>query len=614
MEEIPAYTRDDYLTSTEPFEYLYAHKENKFELKQLLGRMSAQAQTVGVRNLAALFKAYLETVSGSVAPGLNRTDFTGQALELDCGGWTATDTGIYGTDKMGFEVVACYHPIMPVQRLVNVDTREHKVMLAYRLSRRWDIVIVDRNVISDSRSIIGLSKYGIMVNSETGKALVRYLADVEQLNYDLIPEVSSVGRLGWIEEYGFSPYEEELVFDGEETYRTRFESIQEHGSREAWLDCARAVRSGKTPGNVIARIVLAASFASVLVGPCRCLPFFVHLWGGSETGKSLSLVLAASVWANPEIGVYIQTFNATEVGKELGAAFCNSLPLIIDELQLVKDNRKDFDRMIYQLSEGVGRARGRKQGGLQKTPTWRNCVITTGEFPIISANSGEGAVNRTIEVDCHDTKLFDEPKKTATSLYANYGFAGREFVDHLMEDGVIERVQKLQEDLQKAIKTGDTMDKQTASAALILAADRLSEEWIFQDGVLLQPDDIRPYLVSKETVNQNARALQYLYDFININQSRFSPGADAHQGEVWGDLDDDYAYIIRSKFDQILQDEGYNASAFLGWAKNNNLILPGKDGKMTRTKRINGRVSRCIWLKMDNYLNDFEENVEELLP
>ena len=602
------------MTSTEPFEYLYAHKENKFELKQLLGRMSAQAQTVGVRNLAALFKAYLETVSGSVAPGFNRTDFTGQALELDCGGWTATDTGIYGTDKMGFEVVACYHPIMPVQRLVNVDTREHKVMLAYRLSRRWDIVIVDRNVISDSRSIIGLSKYGIMVNSETGKALVRYLADVEQLNYDLIPEVSSVGRLGWIEEYGFSPYEEELVFDGEETYRTRFESIQEHGSREAWLDCARAVRSGKTPGNVIARIVLAASFASVLVGPCRCLPFFVHLWGGSETGKSLSLVLAASVWANPEIGVYIQTFNATEVGKELGAAFCNSLPLIIDELQLVKDNRKDFDRMIYQLSEGVGRARGRKQGGLQKTPTWRNCVITTGEFPIISANSGEGAVNRTIEVDCHDTKLFDEPKKTATSLYANYGFAGREFVDHLMEDGVIERVQKLQEDLQKAIKTGDTMDKQTASAALILAADRLSEEWIFQDGVLLQPDDIRPYLVSKETVNQNARALQYLYDFININQSRFSPGADAHQGEVWGDLDDDYAYIIRSKFDQILQDEGYNASAFLGWAKNNNLILPGKDGKMTRTKRINGRVSRCIWLKMDNYLNDFEENVEELLP
>ena len=143
-------------------------------------------------------------------------------------------------------------------------------------------------------------------------------------------------------------------------------------------------------------------------------------------------------------------------------------------------------------------------------------------------------------MDCHDTKLFDEPKKTATCLYANYGFAGREFVEHLMEDGVIERVQKLQEGLQEALKTGDTMDKQTASAALILAADRLAEEWIFQDSVLLQPDDIRPYLVSKETVNQNARALQYLYDFININQGRFSMDADK-QSEVGGDLDDDYA-------------------------------------------------------------------------
>lgn len=614
MGDVPVYTRDDYLTTTKPFEYLYAHKDNKFELKQLLGVMSAQAQTVGIRNLAALFKAYMETVSGTTTPGFNRTDFTGQELELDCGSWNASDTGIYGTDKLGFEIVACYHPIMPVQRLVNVDTKVHKVMLAYRLGRRWETVIEDRNVVSDSRSVISLSKYGIMVNSETSKALVRYLADMEQLNYDLIPEVSSVGRLGWIDGYGFSPYEENLVFDGEEEYRTRFESIQERGSREKWLECVRSVRAGRTPGNVIARIVLAASFASVLVKSCNCLPFFVHLWGGTETGKTVGLLLAASVWADPEIGKYIQTFNATEVGKELGAAFCNSMPLIIDELQIIKDNRKDFDRMIYQLSEGVGRSRGRKQGGLQKTPTWRNCILTTGEFPIISPNSGAGAVNRTIEIDCHAEHLFDDPKQVVTTLYSNYGFAGREFVEHLMEEGAQERVQSLQEAMQDSLKTGDTMDKQTASAALILAADRLAEEWIFQDGILLQPEDISKYLVSKEAVNQNARALQYLYDFININQARFSPEADTHQGEIWGDLDDDYAYIIRSKFDQILQDEGYNASAFLGWVKNTGNIICGKDGRPTIVKRINGRPCRLVCLKLQENENILGEYEEELLP
>ena len=614
MGDVPAFTHDDYLKTTKPFEYLYEHRENKFELKQLLGIMSDQAKNVGIKNLATLFKAYMETVSGTVTPGFNRTDFYGQEIELDCGGWTASDTGIYGTDKMGFEVVACYHPIMPVQRLVNIDTGIHKVKLAFSLGKRWNTIIEDRSVISDSRSIIGLSKYGIMVNSETGKALVRYLADVEQMNYDLIPEVSSVGRLGWIDDYGFSPYVDDLVFDGEEEYRTRFESIQERGSREKWLECVRAVRAGKTPGNVIARIVLAASFASVLVKPCNCLPFFVHLWGGTETGKTVGLLLAASVWADPEIGKYIQTFNATEVGKELGVAFCNSMPLIIDELQLIKDNRKDFDRMIYQLSEGVGRARGRKQGGLQKTPTWRNCILTTGEFPIISPNSGAGAVNRTIEIDCHAEHLFDDPKQVATNLYGNFGFAGREFVEHLMEEGAQERVQSLQEAMQDSLKTGDTMDKQTASAALILAADRLAEEWIFQDGILLQPDDIRPYLVSKDTVNQNGRALQFLYDFININQARFSPDADAHQGEVWGDLDEEYAYIIRSKFDQILQDEGYNASAFLGWAKNTGNIVCGKDGRPTVVKKLNGHACRYVCLKLQENEQNLGEYDDCLLP
>lgn len=605
MGDVPIYTRDDYLTTTKPFEYLYAHKDNKFELKQLLGVMSAQAQSVGIRNLVTLFKAYMETVNGTTTPGFNRTDFTGQELELDCGNWAASDTGIYGTDKLGFEVVACYHPIMPVQRLVNVDTKVHKVMLAYRLGKRWETVIEDRNVVSDSRSVISLSKYGIMVNSETSKALVRYLADVEQLNYDLIPEVSSVGRLGWIDGYGFSPYVDDLVFDGEEEYRTRFESIQERGSRDVWLDTVKAVRAGKTPGNVIARIVLAASFASVLVKPCNCLPFFVHLWGGTETGKTVSLLLAASVWGNPEVGKYIQTFNATEVGKELGAAFCNSLPLIIDELQLVKDNRKDFDKMIYQLSEGVGRARGKKTGGLQKTPTWRNCVLTTGEHPIISPSSGAGAINRTLEIDCHDIHLFDDPKWVAVTLYNNYGFAGREFVERLMDDKAIEDARSLQAAMQDDLKTDDTMDKQTASAALILAADRMIERQFFQDGILLQPSDIAPYLVSKQTVNQNARALQYIYDQVNINAGRFSPELSSN-GEVWGDQDDQYIYIIKSKFDQLLQDEGYNASAFIGWAKNQGILCCGTDGRPTKVKKILGKSARCVWIKCQNYANQEE--------
>jgi uncharacterized protein (DUF927 family) len=359
---------------------------------------------------------------------------------------------------------------------------------------------------------------------------------------------------------------------------------------------------------VIARIVLAASFASVLVKPCNCLPFFVHLYGGTESGKTVSLLLAASVWANPEIGKYIQTFNATDVGKELGAYFCNSLPLIIDELQLVKNNRTDFDKMIYQLSEGVGRTRGKKSGGLQATPTWRNCIITTGEFPIISQNSGAGAMNRTIEIDCHDTKLFDDPKSVAVALYGNFGFAGKEFVERLDED-TLEHVRAMQDGFQEQLKTEDTMDKQTASAALILTADALIEEWIFQDGIRLEPSDLTPYLVSKNTVNQNVRALQFLSDFISINQAKFHP-ENSTVNEIWGDMDDNYVYFIRSKLEQVLQDEGYNAVTFLSWAKNNEGVTIGSDGKTTKLRRIMGKPTRCVWLKC-SILNGLSDSIDD---
>ena len=84
-----------------------------------------------------------------------------------------------------------------------------------------------------------------------------------------------------------------------------------------------------------AKIILAASFASVLLEPLGCLPFFVHLWGvDSGTGKTVALMVAASVWGDPAIGNYVKTFDGTVVGLEKTAAFLNELPLCLDELQL----------------------------------------------------------------------------------------------------------------------------------------------------------------------------------------------------------------------------------------------------------------------------------------
>ncbi len=616
--EIPEFEKEDYMTSTAPYEWLYRRRGNRFEHKQLCGRMADAAVQVGVRNFVSLYKEYTLSIQGDSGGAENQTDFSDQELGLWCGDWTADDGGIYSADRNGFEICACPHPIMPVRRLVNIDTGLEKLELAYQRGGVWKKHIFDKSTISDARSIIKLSDFGVSVNSDTAKYLVKYLGELESLNYERLPSANSVGRLGWIDGFGFSPYVENLVFDGRDEFRDRFGCVHTRGSFEAWLDLCRAIRGCE---GVPTRIVLAAAFASVLVKPCGCLPFLLHLWGGSEVGKTVGLMLAASVWADPELGRYIQSFNGTSVGKELGAAFYNSLPLLLDELQIIDGstaNRLKFQQMIYELAEGIGRTRGRKSGGLQKTGSWRNCIISTGENPLIDANTAAGAANRTIEIHCQDVKLFaNSPygggKEIARILSRNFGYAGKLFVERLQEPGNMERAIDLHSMYtEKILSNGDVTDKQAASAALLLAADALADEFIFQDGIRLSAEELIPYLITKTRMDQNLRALEFLYDQIAINAVHFDPERALDRSvELWGKADADYIYIIKAKFDRLLNENGYNAGAFLGWARKNWVIRPGKDGKNTVTCRIGGKPARCVWLSTASMPAEAGEETDE---
>ena len=74
-------------------------------------------------------------------------------------------------------------------------------------------------MIASANKIVSLSDCGIAVTSENAKSIVRYLSDVENLNYSRLPEKACVGRCGWIGNHGFAPYIDGLVFDGEESYK-----------------------------------------------------------------------------------------------------------------------------------------------------------------------------------------------------------------------------------------------------------------------------------------------------------------------------------------------------------------------------------------------------------
>ena len=609
--EIPQYEADDYYNSSAPYEWLYQFKSDKFKLKQMTQKMKDKAGAVGVKCFIALFNSYCEMQAQRSGEMLaNSTQFDGQDMELFSGEYICDETGVFVHDKFGYEQTICRHPIMPVQRLCNVDSGEERLKLAYKKGRFWRSIVVEKSALASSSGILQLAANGIMVNSENAKPLSTYLLEMEQLNYDLIPEQKSVGRLGWISDHGFSPYVDDLVFDGETNFKHIFSAVKSSGSREAWVNVMRNLRSEKSPG----RLFLAASFASVILEPCGLLPFFLHAWGGTETGKTVGLMIAASVWACPKIGEYVTTFNSTIVGQEMTASFLNSLPMCIDELQIQSSSGvRDFDRIIYQLTEGVGRTRGAKTGGLQRMNTWRNCIITNGEHPISNSSSGGGAVNRVIEFEC-DEKVYSDLVGICSVISQNYGFAGREFVEFLQQDGMFEAVNAIQKEYYRELLKSDSTDKQAASASAILAADAIATELIFKDGNNLTVADLEKIMTKKAEVNVNQRALEYVYELAERNPNRFKANEFGdYQGEVWGKKEDDCIYFIKSVFDREMANAGFNSTAFLAWAKRMGYI-DSDPGRRTKKAWILGGSVNTVCVKKDNSTIEIPKIDDEEMP
>lgn len=601
------YEKEDFMTPT-PYEDLYKLHGQPFVHATQMEALAAYAASKGFKGFKTMYRNYVQSLKAQSNTVYidNVTCFTGQPLELNAGDWEAGDDGIY--KKISFNtVVACPHPIMPIERLVNIDTGEEKLKLAYRKGAIWRRIIVSKTMLANSNKVTELAGCGIAVTSQNARDFVSFISDLENLNYEIIPERKSIGRCGYIEDEGFSPYVEGLIFDGDANFKAMFDSIRSRGSIERWLDVAREARGM----SLTARILLAASFASPLLEPLNCLPFFVHLWGvDSGTGKTVALMVAASVWGDPTVGSYVKTFDGTTVGLEKTAAFLNNLPLCLDELQLAKDlkGRTNFD--VYKLAQGVGRTRGNRSGGVDLTPTWRNCILTTGESPLTGQAAGAGAVNRVIDIECRSAQaVIKDGMRISGQVKRNYGFAGRVFVEELYQPGVVERVSERYRQLFQALNDMDTTEKQAMAAAAIILADELACAWIFQGTERpLTVEQISEFLASRAAVSAGDRGYRYLCDWVSQNSNRLCGRSDSV--EVLGALDGNRAYIIRSVFERVLQEAGYSTAAMISYLKQEHLIET-RGRASTKGKRINGIPTECFCLLLPSVELD-DENIDEL--
>ncbi len=590
-EPLKEYSKEEFNTEA-PYEFLYSFRDDGFKYMQLFNNLSANADKVGFRRFGTMVKAYFAQHGDKKSMNSvvnNVTNFKDQPMELYTGDWIANDEGIVRrNDNQGIDI-ACTHPIIPVQRLVNIEDGSVRLRVMFRRDYgKWESVVAEKKTLFTANGIKDLANMDISVSDKNASYLVEYLQNIDDLNHNVIPKVQSVSHLGWTKNGLFCPYMGGLEFDGQDSFKNIFQAVHSEGTLEAWVCEVKKVRNTQSP----ARIALAASFASVILKTIGKLNFIVHFWGGSGTGKTVAQLLAASVWADPNDDAnFMQTFNGTVVGLEQQAGFVNNLPLILDEFQLVKD-KKSFEQAVYMLCEGIGKTRGAKTGGLQNTLTWKNCTITSGESPITHNASGGGAMNRIIEIECREN-LFEDVHGFLDAIRANYGHAGRIYMGFLSSEEAREKAKRYYNQFYQGLGTTST-EKQTMAAAAILTADALATEWIFCDGRALTVADIEKYLHTKENVDVGARGFEYIQDFCASNQAKFENGADPCYGVIKGDE----ARIIRSVFEKVCEDGGFNPKALLSWLDQSGRLTKDSKGNLYNPSKVCGRSVRCACINI----------------
>ena len=248
------FTKEEFNTEA-PYRLLFEKKDDGFAYLQLYNDLNANAERVGFKRFGTMAKAYMkqheEHRSGLSSVVNNLTNFKDQPIELLTGDWLANDDGILRrNDNQGMDV-ACVHPILPVQRLVNIDDGTVRLRIMFRRDfRGWREVIANKSTLFSSREIKKLADKDISVSDKNAAFLVEYLQDLEDLNHNIIPEAQSVSHLGWTSNGMFSPYMENLEFDGQENFRKISGIVQEnHRIRVVKCLCLRESPGEERTGN-----------------------------------------------------------------------------------------------------------------------------------------------------------------------------------------------------------------------------------------------------------------------------------------------------------------------------------------------------------------------------
>jgi uncharacterized protein (DUF927 family) len=267
------------------------------------------------------------------------------------------------------------------------------------------------------------------------------------------------------------------------------------GTLHDWQDYV----SSRCASNPLLTFAVSAAFAPALLNLRPGFGGGFHLASSSSTGKTTTLIVAGSVWGGGGKHGFIQSWNSTPNGLEALARCHNHSLLCLDELKELPPEQAG--RSAYELANGHGRARMRKDARSVRQSTWELEFLSTGEFGYLShiqtadkrAYAGQEVRVCEIPADIYRFGSFDElhgaedPASFAQAIGQAarecYGTAAPAFIDAILRqsrDGVrcrLDALMRIFSDRNRGQGTVPEVDRVRNRFGFVAAAGELATEW-----------------------------------------------------------------------------------------------------------------------------------------
>lgn len=401
--------------------------------------------------------------------------------------------------------------------------------------------------------------------------------------------------------YGFDTFKDQTIFVSNRIHskkaldekvhvnHSRYD-IEPRGTISEWLDMYVNHIHGSAELEMATIMGLSAPILAYLKQfqpDLRSL--LIHLTGSSSSGKTTALQIACSVAGNPssEAKSLVRNWNGTLNSILASCQDIHGIPLAFDELST--NSYQNLTGVLYNLTDGVGRARANSEGNLRPVGSWSTVFLSSGELSIYNrVSSNVGLRVRIFEFEnLQWTKSASQAEAIKTLCSQNFGHLLPAFMDHLFSAdvslGIISDYYEEQVDnLMNLLPDSTTKQRVASKLAIILT----TAELVNSSGLItVDTEAITQILIDYEESHIDdrdlgANALDKLMQHLIVNQRALSK----YGHNTLGYLEGKNVFIYREQLAKLLKQLGFEDSKLVinQWIASGDILQTESDRNTSR--------------------------------